>query len=153
MLNGNGVIVIMFDVTVAKLVELALKLAVPAPTPTRLIVHELFLADRVQLCGVTLITELLLLVIATMIDSPLGEFVTLNVAVVDSPTWIVDSDNAEICSIVGELELEPPLEHAVMIILKRVLINNISQLDDLMYWVKRIDFIPLIIIYENKNQF
>ena len=89
-------IVIAPDVTLAKPVELTVKLAVPAPIPKIFILHDGAAGDSVQLLGEMEITELLLLVIATTIDSLVVKFATPIVAVADSPIWMFDSLNDEI---------------------------------------------------------
>jgi hypothetical protein len=84
------------DVTEGIPVELALKVAEPVPIAVIVTVHEFAAVDKVQLLADKEITAGLLLLSATIADSPEVEFVILIVAVVDSPTSKLDSANAEI---------------------------------------------------------
>lgn len=90
------VTVIIPEVTDNTLVELTVKLAVPAPTPVTLSIHDGASSDNVQLVWLNEITELLLFVIATTIDSFGKRLETLMVAKADSPATILVVLNEEI---------------------------------------------------------
>lgn len=83
--GGLEVTVIISDVAGVNPVELMVKLALPAPRPMTFTLHDVTADDNMQLLGVIEITELLLLVIATTIDSLVVKFATPIVAVDDSP--------------------------------------------------------------------
>gem|GEM_PF-6810432 len=121
--GGTVVTTIVPEVTELIPVELAVKFAEPAPIPVIFTVHDGTAVDKLQLLGVTEMTELLLLVIATTADSVADGFIILIVAVVDSSRRMADSANGEICSSsvpggvgVGEEELLPPAEQAPKVI-------------------------------------
>lgn len=119
--GGIAATVIMSDVADGTPVVLTVKFAEPAPIPVIFTVHDGIIADKVQLLGDIKITELLLLVIATIVDSVVGGLVMLMVIVIDSPTTSVDLVDDEITNSsvlgvgvgVGDGELLLPAEQEI----------------------------------------